>query len=147
MADELQRFERRGLIEVYRADFRKQRMIAHLEERHLQMRTRCPVGDWVQAAGRSRAALQLSEDFLRAYVDFAGNSGEARNVDALALIGGASHDSVEEHDLVFPLFDSHIEICDALQPSGQFRQFVVVGGKKSATPYFVMQVLHHRPRQ
>src|SRR5439155_152218 len=75
------------------------------------------------------------------------HAGQAGDVNAVALVGRAGDDFMEEHNLVFPFLDRDIEIAHARQRLGQIGQLVVVRGKPRAAADLVVQVLHNGPGQ
>ena len=69
---------------------------------------------------------QLREELACAVEDIARDAGEARNVDAVAAIGAAFDDAVEEDDLVFPFADGDVEVADAFEALGQVGELVIM---------------------
>ena len=53
-------------------------------------------------------------------------------MDAVAAVGAAFDDSVQEDDLVFPFADGDVEVSHGFEAVGQIGQFVVVGGEEGA---------------
>src|SRR5438093_11813453 len=82
------------------------------------------------AFGGEFALFEVAEDFLGALDDGLRHAGQAGDLDAVAFVRAAFDDSVQEHDLVVPLANGHVEVFEARQAPGEFGQFVIVGGKK-----------------
>jgi hypothetical protein len=53
-------------------------------------------------------------------------------VDAVAAVGAAFDDAVEEDDLVFPFADGDVEVFHAAETRGEVGQLVVVRGEERA---------------
>ena len=62
-------------------------------------------------------------------------------MDAVALVGRAGDDLVQEHDLVLPLLHGDVEVPHAGELLGQVGQLVVVRGEQRAAADRVVQVL------
>ena len=116
-----------------------------------------PVGDAVgrfplqkdqhYAQGRELRFFQVGEDFNGAVQDAGGDSGQTRDMDAVAFISTAGNQFVDKDDLVVPLADADIEVMNTGQPLGQLGQFVVVRGKESFGTALIMQILGDAPGQ
>ena len=59
--------------------------------------------------------LQLGQNLLGTLVHAARHAGQPGHVNAVALVGCAGDDLVQEYDLVFPLLHGHVEIRDSRQ--------------------------------
>ena len=57
--------------------------------------------------------FEPGEDFAGPFVDAARHAGELGDVDAVALVGRAGDDLVQEHDLVLPLLHGDVEVPHA----------------------------------
>lgn len=66
-------------------------------------------------------------------------------MDAVAAVGSARHDFVQEHHFALGLFDGHVPVVDFRQRFGELRQLVIVRGEHGAAAEFVMQVLSNGP--
>src|SRR3954447_3414717 len=69
------------------------------------------------------------ENFTGPLANRAGYTGELRDVDAVALTGGAWHDLMKEHHLVVPFFHCDVEIADAGQLIFEIGELVIVRRK------------------
>ena len=76
-----------------------------------------------------------------------GHAGQARHLDAVALVGAALDDFAQEDDLVVPFAHGDVEILHARQAAGQFGQLVVMGGEERLGADLVVQVLDDAPGQ
>ena len=103
----------------------------------------------VQLAGVSsaRGAFQLGQHFAGPLQHLAGHAGQPGDVDAVALVGAAGGDLVQEDDLVLPLADQHVVVAQAGQRLGELGQLVVVRGEQGPAADLVVQVLGDRPGQ
>ena len=54
----------------------------------------------------------------------AGQTGQLRHLDAVAVVGGAADDAAEESDVLSPLLDCDVVVFDALDGPFQVRQLV-----------------------
>jgi hypothetical protein len=102
--------QRREVVEIGPPQLTHHWVIDGLKQRHLQMVpiARCPAGRSL-AVGMLR--LEVGQYFHGTLRHSARHAGELRYMDAVAFIGGARHDFVEEHHLAVPFFDGHVEIC------------------------------------
>jgi hypothetical protein len=79
---------------------------------------------------RPGARLQLGQDLLGPLVHLRRDAGQPGDVDAVALVGGAVDDLVQEGDVLFPFLDRHVQILDAGQRTLQIGQLVIVRGEQ-----------------
>ena len=89
--------------------------------------------------------FEPGEDFFGAVVHAAGDAGELGDVDAVALVGGAGDDLMEEDDLVLPFFDGDVVVGDAGELVGQVGELVVVGGEEGAAADVLVEVFDDGP--
>jgi hypothetical protein len=68
-------------------------------------------------------------------------------VDAVALVGTAGCDLVQEDDAVESLVDQHVVVAEARQPVRQFGQLVVVRREQRPAADLVMEILRDAPGQ
>ena len=116
LVQQLQGLERREAVDFGLPDRVEQRMFHGREQGQLDVAPppRGPAGAdlgpslFVQVLG-----LQLGQDLFGPLVHAARHAGQSGHVDAVALVGGAGHDLVQEHHVVFPLLDRHVQIRDA----------------------------------
>ena len=82
--------------------------------------------------GGGLLALEAGEDDVGAVDDGGGEAGEAGDVDAVALVGGAGDDAAEEDDGVALFADLDGVVFDAGEGGGEVGELVVVGGEEGA---------------
>ena len=73
------------------------------------------------------------------------DAGQPGDVDAVALVGAAGDDPVEEDDLAVPLADRDVGVAQPGPGLLQVDQLVIVGGEQRPAADDVMQVLGDRP--
>ena len=83
-------------------------------------------GEGRLAVGVEFGLFEVREDFLRPGDDRVGESGEARDLDPVALVRAAGHDFPQEDDLVVPFADGDIEVEDAGARAFEVGELVVV---------------------
>ncbi len=88
----------------------------------------------------------MRQDILRPIQDFLRQTGESRDLNAVALVRSAGNDLAQENDLFVPFAHRDVEITNAAPLLGELRQLVVVGGEKGARPDLVVQEFRHAPR-
>ena len=66
-------------------------------------------------------------------------------MDAVGAVRRAGPDFVQEYDIVAPFLDSHGVARQLVEPGGEPGELVKMGGKQSATPVHIMQMLDRRP--
>src|SRR5207249_2212957 len=84
-------------------------------------------------------------NFLGAIKDFLWQSGKARDLDAVALIGATGDDFAQKNDLLIPFAYHDIQIADAFAILGEFRQLVIVRGEQCARFDLVVEKLCDAP--
>ena len=104
-------------------------------------------GDLGPAVAVQVLGFELGQDLLGPLVHGPRHAGQPGDVNAVALVGRAGHDLVQEHDVVLPLLHGHVQVPHARQRLGQVGQLVVVRGKQRAAADLVVQVLDDRPGQ
>ncbi len=87
----------------------------------------------------------LSQNFTRALDNRGRQSGEASDFNAIAAVGLARSDSVEEDDAIACFFYTDAEIADAIELTGKFCQFVIVSGEECLCTGGGGNVFDHRP--
>src|SRR6266511_159321 len=88
----------------------------------------------------------MGKNFFGAIEDFLGQTGQARNLYAVAFVGAASDDFAEENDLLVPFAHGDIQIANAFAVLGELGQLVIMRGKQSARFDLVIEKLGHAPR-
>src|SRR5260370_1037486 len=94
-----------------------------------------------------RGGFQFSENLFAAVEDFGGDAGQAGHVDAIALVGAAGGDLVQEDNVVLPFADQDIIVAQAGKGFGQLGQFVVMAGEESAAADLIVQIFGDGPGQ
>ena len=74
-----------------------------------------------------------------------GRPGELGDGDAVAAVGGAVGDFVEKDQIAFPLARADVVKRQAVEPSGEPGQLVIMGGEQSPALDLVVHRLDHRP--
>ena len=97
------------------------------------------------AFGGEFGVFEIGQDFAGAFEDGFGEAGEARDLDAVALVGGAGDDFAEEDDVVVPFADRDVAVGHAGAGAGEVGELVVVGGEKRAATGDVVQMFGHAP--
>ena len=97
------------------------------------------------AFGGQFGIFEVGQDFPCSLEDGLGETGQPRNLDAVALVGGAGDDFAEEDDVVVPFADCDVAISHTGAGAGEVGQFVVVGGEEGAAGGDVMKMLGHAP--
>ena len=92
------------------------------------------------------SGFELLEDFLGAVDDVFGEAGEAGDLDAVALFGGAGEDLVEEDDLMVPLLHGDVVVLHGAAALGEGGDLVVVRGEEAAGTDVIVQMLGDAPR-
>ena len=111
----------------------------------------CGAGGAPLSAGRpprdSSSCSSERQDVARAGDHRRRQPGEPRHLDAVAAIGAAGQNLVQEDDLVLPLARRHVRVDDAGQRVGQIGQLVIVRGKERLRPRarVLREVLGDRP--
>ena len=108
-------------------------------------------GAEASSASRATSALLgffvLREDAAGAVDDGGGQASEARNLDAVALTGGAGLDGVQECDAAGRLLDGDAQVAEAGKLFGQQGELVIVGGEERARADAAVDVLQRGPRE
>src|SRR5688572_29155621 len=99
------------------------------------------------ALGREFRLFQIAQDFLGPFQYGLWHTGEARDLNAVALVGSTVHNLAKKNDLIVPLAHGHIEILQARQTPGEFSQFVIVRGEKRARADLIVEILHNAPSE
>src|SRR5262249_16851889 len=90
--------------------------------------------------------FQVNKNFFGAIEHFFGQTGEARYLDPVTLIGTARDDFTEKNDLLVPFAHCDIQIADAFAVLGELGELVIMRGKKSARFDLIVKKLSHTPR-
>jgi len=85
------------------------------------------------------------EDFAGAFDDAAREAREAGDLDAVGLAGGTGLDVTEKDDFVGGFFDGDVDVLHAGQKVGEFGEFVIVGGEKSAGTRVFLKIFDDGP--
>ena len=85
------------------------------------------------------------EHFSGAFIDGARHAGELGDVDAVALVGRAGDDLVEEHDLILPFLDGDVKVARHRELVVEIGQLVVVRGEERAAADLLVDVLDDAP--
>ena len=88
----------------------------------------------------------MGKNFLGAIENFFGQTGEARDLDAVAFVCAAWDDFAKKNDLLVPFAHGDIQIANAFAVLGELRQLVIMRGKQSARFNFVVEKLADAPR-
>ena len=89
--------------------------------------------------------FEVTEDFGGAGDDGLGQAGEAGDLDAVALVGGARLNFAEEDDVFVPFADGDVVVFDGFLAGGEVTEFVIVGGEEGAGLGVVVEVFGHGP--
>jgi len=89
--------------------------------------------------------LEEREDRAGALEDRGGDAGESRDVDAVALVGAAGDDLVQEDDLAAAFADRDVGVAEPRLGLLQLDELVVVGREQGPAADVVVQVLGDRP--
>ena len=102
---------------------------------------------WAPAASEL-VVLERVENGARARNHRRGHAGEPRHLNAVAAIGSARHDLVQEDDLVLPLARRDVRVYDARQRVGQIGELVIVRREQRLGPAARVrrQIFGDRPR-
>ena len=87
------------------------------------------------------------EDLAGSIQNRGGHAGQPGDVDAVALVGAAGHDLVEEDDLALAFPDRDVGVAEPRLGLFELDQLVVVGGEEGAAADRVVDVLGDRPGQ
>ena len=90
-----------------------------------------PRGD---PAGGVAAGLELGEHRLGARDDRRRQAGELGHRDAVAAVGGAVGDFVEEDEVALPLARADMVERQAVEPAGEAGELVIMGREQGAAP-------------
>src|SRR5437588_4474734 len=77
-------------------------------------------------------AFEFFENFLGTVNDWARDTSELRDMDAIAAIGSSRDDLAQEDNLTILLCDRNIHAADARQQLGYFDQLMVMGSEECA---------------
>src|SRR6185312_7986089 len=100
------------------------------------------LGGLMHAAGGAIAAtcaatgatpLQIAQNLLGPARDGLRDARQSGDMDAVAAVGAARHDLVEEGHALPVLFHRYVEVADPRQHARKLDQLVVVGGEEGAT--------------
>ena len=89
--------------------------------------------------------FEEGEDLAGPFEHRGRDAGQARDVDAVALVGAAGDDPVEEDDLPLALADGDVGVAEPRLGLLELDELVVVGGEQGAAADDVVQVLGDRP--
>ena len=99
-----------------------------------------------QALAQGVLALFVArQDFPRASNHIAGQARQARDLDAVALVGASRLDLPQEDDVGSRFLHRDVIIAHAGQKVGQLGKLVIVGGEERLGPSVRLQVLDHGP--
>lgn len=104
-------------------------------------------GDFDSACFVDVVGFELGEDDLGAFDDVSRKPGDFGDVDAVALVGGAFDDFVEEDDVIAVLADGDVPIAGIGKRLGQLGQFVIVRREQCAAMDLIVQKFGDRPCQ
>ena len=85
------------------------------------------------------------QHFAGAFDDGLRQAGEARDFDAVALVGGAGFDGVQEDDAAGVLAHGDADVVHACEALGEQRELVVMRGEERACADAVVQMLDDGP--
>ncbi len=121
--------------------------VGHIEQLHLQARGHAQAGDGRRIEREYDRLLHRGSDLVGAGDDGAGHSGQARHVDAEAVLGAARGELAQEYDAAVGLGDRYVHVDDAVVCGGHLVELVVVGGKEGlgAQVAVVVDVLDDGP--
>jgi len=88
----------------------------------------------------------MGENFFGAIKDFFGQTSEAGDLDAIALIRTARDDFAKENDLLIPFAYRDVQIADAFAVLGELGQLVIMRGKQRARFDLIVEKLGDAPR-
>src|SRR5436190_7601632 len=82
------------------------------------------------SVGREFGFLEVAQDSFGAFDDGFRNTGQSRDLDAVAFVRAAFDNFAQENDLIIPFTDGDIEVANTRQASGEFSKFVIVRGEE-----------------
>ena len=88
---------------------------------------------------------RCDENILRAIQNLLRQTGQPRDLDAVALVRAARDDLAQKNDLLVPFAHRDVEIADAAALLRELGQLVVVRREKRARPDLVVQKFRHAP--
>ena len=88
----------------------------------------------------------MCQNVFRAIQDFARQTGQPRDLNAVALVRAAGHDFAQENDLLVPFPHRDVEVDHSLPIHCQLGQLVIMGREERAGLDFVVQKFRHAPR-
>ena len=92
------------------------------------------------------AGLQLAQHGVGALCHAAGQTRELRDLDAVAVVGGACHNAAQKRDVLAALFDGDIIVFDAVNILFHARQLVVVRGEQRLAADVLADKFYHTAR-
>ena len=93
----------------------------------------------------SRPASSLASTDLRARDDRRRQAGELGDGDAVAAVGGAVGDFVEQDEVALPFARADVVQRQAVEPPGEPRQLMIMGREQGPAFDLVVHRLDHRP--
>lgn len=102
-------------------------------------------GEFFGAGLFCEGVFQVGEDLCASFYYGFWDAGEFGYVYAVAFVGAAGQDFVEEDDVVGPFADGDVAVFDIRQQVRKLGQLMVVGGKEGAAFDLVCDVLGDRP--
>src|SRR5579884_3361562 len=97
------------------------------------------------SAGRVAARLQLREYRPGATDDGGWKPGELGDRDSVAAVGGAFRHLVQKHEVSLPLAGADVVKREAVEPSCEPRQLMIVGREQGPATDLVVHGFDHRP--
>ena len=73
------------------------------------------------------------------------DAGEARHGQAIAFVGSAGSDLVQEDEIALPFAHLHRDAGKAGELGGERHEFVIMGGEQAAALYIVVDGFKHGP--